>query len=66
MAIDKNTPFGGITISSQAIETVANDAALNCYGVVALTHKLRTINSLDQLLKKRETKEKNWCNRQEN
>lgn len=57
MAIDKNTPFGGITISSQAIETVANDAALNCYGVVALTHKMRTINSLDQLLK-REYKEK--------
>ncbi len=52
MAIDKNTPFGGITISSQAIESVANDAALNCYGVVALTHKQKSTNSLEQLLKR--------------
>jgi len=52
MAIDKKTPFGGITISNQAIETVANDAALNCYGVVSLTHKQRTSNTLDQLLKR--------------
>lgn len=52
MAIDKNTPFGGITISSQAIESVANDAALNCYGVVSLTHKQRSTNTFDQLLKR--------------
>lgn len=52
MAIDKNTPFGGITISSQAIESVANDAALNCYGVVALTHKKKSTHTLDQLLKR--------------
>lgn len=52
MAIDKKTPFGGITISSQAIETIANDAALNCYGVVALTHKQKPTNTLDQLLKR--------------
>lgn len=57
MAIDKNTPFGGITISNQAIESVANDATLNCYGVVALTKRTRSVNSLDQLLK-RDFKEK--------
>jgi len=52
MAIDKSTPFGGITISNQAIETIANDAALNCYGVVALTHQKKSSNSLEQLLKR--------------
>lgn len=39
MAIDKQTQFGGITISSSAIEAVALDAALDCYGVVSLTNQ---------------------------
>lgn len=52
MGIDKQTKFGSITISSSAIEAVALDAALDCYGVVAVTNKKKFRNKqIEKILK---------------
>lgn len=39
MNIDKQTPYGGIDISIDAIATIAGKAAESCYGVVGLVPK---------------------------
>ena len=36
MNIDKQTQYGGINISIEAIGTVAGNAATECYGVLGL------------------------------
>ncbi|MGI6644522.1 MAG: Asp23/Gls24 family envelope stress response protein [Bacilli bacterium] len=50
MAKDNKTPFGGMEVSAKAIEDVAAEAALNCYGVVSLSHRNREGRGLQYLL----------------
>ncbi len=50
MVIDKQTPYGGIDISMEAIASVAGNAALECYGVVGLSPKNSLRDNLDELL----------------
>jgi uncharacterized alkaline shock family protein YloU len=46
-----NNPIGSITVSPQAIATIAYHAALESYGVVGLAHK-NLVNGLAQALVK--------------
>ena len=46
-----NNPIGSITVSPQAIATIAYHAALESYGVVGLAHK-NVVNGLAQALVK--------------
>lgn len=39
MGIDNSTPFGAISITLDAIASVAGKAALECYGVTGLANK---------------------------
>ena len=43
MNIDQKTPYGGIDISIDALASVAGRAASECYGVVGLAGKSKTI-----------------------
>lgn len=43
MSIDKQTPYGGINISVEAIASVAADAATSCYGVLGLASKTASV-----------------------
>ena len=43
MSIDKNTAYGKIDISLNAIASVAGNAAMNCYGVVDLGDKKKVL-----------------------
>lgn len=52
MVIDKQTPFGGINISMDAIASVAGSAALECYGVVGMSSKNSIRENINELLKK--------------
>ncbi len=52
MNIDKQTPYGGINISIQAIASVAGNAAIDCYGVLGLASK--TASVFDNLLIKKD------------
>lgn len=52
MVIDKQTPFGGINISMDAIASVAGSAALECYGVVGMSSKNSIRENINDLLKK--------------
>ena len=54
MVIDKQTPYGGINISLEAIASVVGSAVIECYGVVALATK-DTLRENIQLLLKQET-----------
>jgi uncharacterized alkaline shock family protein YloU len=47
----ENNPIGSITVSPQAIATIAYHAALESYGVVGLAHK-NVVNGLAQALVK--------------
>lgn len=49
-AVNPN-PFGSITISEQAIESAAVDAALSCYGVVAVVNQPPKSVLIDELFK---------------
>lgn len=42
MTIDKNTPYGGIDISLNAIALIAGNATVECYGVVGITDRTAT------------------------
>jgi uncharacterized alkaline shock family protein YloU len=44
------TPFGGQKISVEAIEQVASETALTCYGVISLSHKNREGKALEYFL----------------
>lgn len=50
MSIDKNTAYGKIDISLDAIASVAGNAAMNCYGVVDLGSKKSLRDDLKVLL----------------
>ncbi|MCH5171210.1 MAG: Asp23/Gls24 family envelope stress response protein [Erysipelotrichales bacterium] len=52
MSIDKQTPYGGINISIQAIGSVAGNAAIDCYGVLGLAQRSSSV--IDNLLIKKE------------
>lgn len=52
MNIDKQTPYGGINISIQAIGSVAGNAAADCYGVLGLASKSSSV--IENLLTKKE------------
>ncbi len=51
MVIDKQTPYGGINISMEAIGTVAGAAATECYGVVGMSSKNSLRENINELLK---------------
>jgi len=52
MAIDKKTNYGNISISLDAVATVAASAALDCYGVVGLTSKNSLAGNIHDILRK--------------
>lgn len=54
MNIDKQTQYGGINISIEAIGTVAGNAATECYGVFGLSDKKSSLSLIDSLLVKKE------------
>lgn len=51
MVIDKTTPYGDITISPNAIASIAGNAALECYGVAGLSGKNSLRDNIEELLK---------------
>lgn len=53
MSIDKQTPYGGINISIQAIGSVAGNAATDCYGVLGLAQR-KSVSVIDNLLIKKD------------
>lgn len=52
MTIDKQTPYGGINISMEAIGAIAGSAAMECYGVVGLSSKNSIRENINDLLKR--------------
>lgn len=54
MSVNTNNTYGKITISDRAIARVAEQAALECYGIVGLVNK-RFADSFSGLFKKRGT-----------
>lgn len=52
MNIDKQTQYGGINISIEAIGAIAGSAAMECYGVVGLSSKNSVRENINDLLKK--------------
>lgn len=52
MNIGRNTPYGAIDISDDAIATVAGTAAMECYGVVGLAGRSSIREVITELLKK--------------
>ena len=52
MVTDKKAPYGDITISKEAINAVAGDAAAECYGVVGLAPRSFLSENIGKLLKK--------------
>ena len=51
MTIYKSTPYGYINISTEAIATIAGNAAIECYGVVGLASKSSIRENIAELLK---------------
>lgn len=51
MVIDKQTPYGGINISMEAIGAVAGAAAMEVYGVVGMSSKDSLRENINDLLK---------------
>lgn len=51
MVIDKQTPYGGINISMEAIGAVAGSAAMEVYGVVGMSSKDSLRENINDLLK---------------
>ncbi len=54
MVTDKSAPYGGITISKEAIAEIAGDAATECYGVVALSPRSRLAKNLESVLERKD------------
>ena len=55
MNIDQKTPYGGIDISLEAVASVAGRAASECYGVVGLAPKSKSVvDNVAALLKAEE------------
>lgn len=52
MISDKSAPYGAISISKEAIASVAGDAATECYGVLSLAPRSEIADSINILLKK--------------
>ena len=52
MTLDKQTPYGGINISMEAIGAIAGTAAVECYGVVGMSSKNSTSENSYEVLKK--------------
>lgn len=52
MAIKRNTKFGTINISNEAIASVASDAVLECYGIVGLVKKNSIHETIIEILKR--------------
>ena len=51
MTIDKQTPYGGINISMEAIGAIAGTSAMECYGVLGLAPKASKDNVFEILKK---------------
>ena len=52
MAVTKKNKFGQVSISIDAIASVAGDAALECYGVVGIANKGGIIGKIDAIISK--------------
>ncbi len=52
MTIDKQTPYGGINISMEAIGAVAGAATTECYGVVGMASKNSIRENINEMLTK--------------
>lgn len=52
MTIDKQTPYGGINISMEAINSVVGSATAECYGVVGLSSKNSIRENINEMLTK--------------
>lgn len=52
MTLDKQTPYGGIKISLEAIGAIAGSAAVECYGVVGMSRKDSASENSYEVLKK--------------
>ena len=52
MTIDKQTPYGGINISMEAIGAVAGSATTECYGVVGMSSKNSIRENINEMLTK--------------
>lgn len=57
MGIDKNTSYGKINISLEAIALVAGQTATTCYGVVGLSSKRSLKDEINAFLKKENYKD---------
>lgn len=51
MVVGKETPYGDISITMEAIASVAGKAASECYGVVGLASKNSLRDNINELLK---------------
>lgn len=52
MAVNKNTDYGKITITNNAIATVVADAAMECYGVLGIVNRNSIRQKISVLLKR--------------
>ena len=52
MAVNKNTDYGKITITNNAIATVVADAAMECYGVLGIVNSNSIRQKISVLLKR--------------
>ncbi len=51
MPVKRNTKYGGIIITNEAIASVVADAVLSCYGVVGIAKKSSTHEAIIEILK---------------
>ncbi len=51
MPVKRNTKYGGILISNEAIANVVADAVLSCYGVVGISKRSSTHEAIIEILK---------------
>lgn len=52
MSVNKNTNYGKITITNNAIATMVADAAMECYGVVGILNRNSMRQKISILLKR--------------
>lgn len=52
MAVKKNTQYGSINISNEAIASVVADAVLECYGIVGIAKKSSIHETIIEILKR--------------
>jgi uncharacterized alkaline shock family protein YloU len=61
MNIDKQTPYGGIDISQEAIASVVGKAVCDCYGVAGLASKASLRDVASEILKTKDYVKGIYC-----